>query len=314
MKIMLKFIKYILAPLIGLLIIVFAIFFEKDIPREELKKKYTNSSSHFLTMMGMDVHYRDEGDMNDSIPIILLHGLSSSLNTWDSLVVLMKKEKRIISIDLPAFGLTGPNPQNSYDTDYNVSFLDSFLMKMNINHCIIAGNSRGGGIAWNYAADHPDKINKLILINSAGYQGKKGKGSIGFKIASMPVINNLLLYITPRFLIRKSLETIFVDQSKITEDLVTRFHDLTICEGNRKATLSIFKNRQQLNSEKIKRIHTPTLIIWGENDELISVDDAYLFEQNIIGSKLEIIKNCGHTPMEENPEKVASIIKTFLQQ
>ena len=106
-----------MAPLIALLIIVFAIFFEKDIPREELKKKYTNSSSLFLPMMGMDVHYRDEGNMNDSIPIILLHGLSSSLNTWDSLVILMKKDKRIISIDLPAFGLTGPNPQNSYDTD-----------------------------------------------------------------------------------------------------------------------------------------------------------------------------------------------------
>jgi pimeloyl-ACP methyl ester carboxylesterase len=65
-------------------------------------------------------------------------------------------------ITLPAFGLTGPNPQNSYDTDYNVSFLDSFLLKMNINQCIITGNSRGGGIAWNYTADHPEKVNKLI--------------------------------------------------------------------------------------------------------------------------------------------------------
>ena len=306
------FLKFFVLPILAILVILFFLFFEKDIPRNELKKIYTNGSSRFLPLMGMEVHYRDEGNMNDSIPIILLHGMSSSLNTWDSLVILMKNEKRLISIDLPAFGLTGPNPQNSYDTDYNVSFLDSFLIKMNIKQCIIAGNSRGGGIAWNFAADHPDKINKLILINSAGYQGKKGKGSIGFKIASIPVINNLLLYITPKFLIRKSLETIFVDQSKITEDLVTRFHDLTICEGNRIATLSIFKNRQPLNSEKIKSINTPTLIIWGENDELISVDDAYLFHQNIKGSKLEIIKNSGHTPMEENPDKVALLMNSFL--
>jgi pimeloyl-ACP methyl ester carboxylesterase len=312
MKLFSTLLKYVLIIIVSTMVILFAIFFEKDIPREELKKKYTNSSSHFLPLMGMNVHYRDEGNINDSIPIILLHGLSSSLNTWDSLVILIKKDRRVISIDLPAFGLTGPNPQNTYDTEYNISFLDSFLLKMNIRQCILTGNSRGGGIAWNFAVVHPDKINKLILINSAGYQSRKGKGSIGFKLASIPVINNLLLYITPRFLIKKSLETIFVDQSKITEELVTRFHDLTICEGNRKATLAIFKNRSPLDTEKIKSIHTPTLIIWGENDELISVDDAYRFQKNIKGSKLEILKNTGHTPMEENPVKTAEIINSFI--
>ena len=109
----------------------------------------------------------------------------------------------------------------------------------------------------------------MILINSAGFQTKKGKGSIGFKIASMPIINNLLLYITPTFLIRKSLETIFTDQHKITDKLVTRFHNLTICEGNRKAALSIFKDRPAHNTNRINQISSPTLIIWGEDDELI---------------------------------------------
>jgi pimeloyl-ACP methyl ester carboxylesterase len=312
MKIVWTFIKYILIPVFAVALLLFLVFFEKDIPRENLKKIYTNESSRFLPLMGMEVHYRDEGNMNDSIPIILLHGMSSSLNTWDSLVILMKGEKRMISMDLPAFGLTGPNPQNIYGTDYYESFLDSFLLKLNIKQCIIAGNSMGGGIAWNYTADHPEKINKLILINSAGFQGKKGKGSLGFTIASMPVINNLLLYITPTFLVRKSLETIFVDQSKITEKLITRFHDLTICEGNRRAALSIFKNRVNQNTDKINKINTPTLIIWGENDELISVDNAYLFQKGIKESKLEILKNTGHTPMEENPEKTAAIVKAFL--
>ena len=312
MKIVTAFLKYILIPIFAIALVLFLIFFERDIPREKLKKIYTNESSRFLPMMGMQVHYRDEGNMNDSIPIVLIHGMSASLNTWDSLVILMKGEKRLISLDLPAFGLTGPNPQNTYGTDYYESFLDSFLIKLNINQCIIAGNSMGGGIAWNYTADHPEKVNKLILINSAGFQGKKGKGSLGFTIASMPVINNLLLYITPIFLVRKSLETIFVDQSKITDKLITRFHDLTICEGNRGAALSIFKNRVNQNTDKVNTITTPTLIIWGENDELISVDNGYQFQKGIKGSKLEILKNTGHTPMEENPEKTAAIIKSFL--
>jgi pimeloyl-ACP methyl ester carboxylesterase len=171
----------------------------------------------------------------------------------------------------------------------------------------------GGGIAWNYTADHPEKINKLILINAAGFIGKKGKGSLGFTLASMPILNNLLLYITPTFLIRKSLETIFVNQTKITEKLVTRFHDLTICEGNRKAALSIFKNRVEQDSDKLKNINTPTLILWGEKDELINIENAYKFQQSIKGSKLEIIKNSGHTPMEENPDITAQLINSFLQ-
>jgi pimeloyl-ACP methyl ester carboxylesterase len=313
MKIIKGFLKFILLPIIALLLILFVIFFEKDIPRDKLKKIYTNESSTFLPLMGMQVHYRDEGNKNDSIPLVLLHGMSSSLNTWDSLVLLMKNEKRIISIDLPAFGLTGPNPQNSYGTAYYESFLDSFLLKLNIKQCILAGNSMGGGIAWNYTADHPEKVNKLILINAAGFMGKKGKGSLGFTLASMPILNNLLLYITPTFLIRKSLETIFVNQTKITEQLVTRFHDLTICEGNRKAALSIFKNRVEQDSDKLKNINTPTLILWGEKDELINIENAYKFQQSIKGSKLEIIKNTGHTPMEENPEITAQLINSFLQ-
>jgi dienelactone hydrolase len=114
-------------------------------------------------------------------------------------------------------------------------------------------------------------------------------------------------------LIRKSLETIFVDQTKITDKLVTRFHDLTICEGNRKAALSIFKNKMPNQTDKIKNIKAPTLIIWGENDELISVDNAYLFQKDIKGSRLEIIQHTGHTPMEEKPAKTAELINSFIK-
>jgi pimeloyl-ACP methyl ester carboxylesterase len=270
-----------------------------------------------MPLMGMQVHYRDEGNPADATPLVLIHGTSSSLHTWDSLVTIMlagSKNRRIIRFDLPAFGITGPNPENYYAGDYYVRFLDSFLMEMQINKCALAGNSLGGAIAWQYTTAHPDKISKLILLDAGGYPMKNEKGSLGFKLASTPVINNLLLYITPKFLIRKSLETVFYDNTLISDAIVTRYHEMLLREGNRAATLSLFKNRTASSSEAIKTITQPTLILWGEYDHLIAVDNAYLFQKDIKGSILTIYKNIGHTPMEENPQAVAADIQSFMNK
>jgi pimeloyl-ACP methyl ester carboxylesterase len=313
MKKFFKSLGYILFSLVVISFILFAFFSEKDIPRDQLIPKYTNASSQFIPLMGMQVHYRDEGVSSDSIPLLLIHGTSSSLNTWDSVVLFLKDKRRLISMDLPAFGLTGPNPENAYSFSYYNQFLDSFLQYLHINQCIIAGNSLGGGIAWHYAVAHPNNVNKLILIDAVGYPIKNAKGSLGFKIASTPVINNLLLYITPKALVRKSLEGIYFDQSRVTDAQVERFHDMAISEGNRKAALTIFKKGFEQEPLKIKSITTPTLIIWGDQDQLIPVSNAFLFQKNIKASQLEILKDVGHVPMEEAPKKVSDIIAAFIQ-
>jgi len=313
MKKFFKSLSYIVCSIVVIAFILFGYFFEKDIPRDQLIPKYTNASSHFMALMGMQVHYRDEGVPSDSVPLLLIHGTSSSLNTWDSVVLFLKDKKRLISIDLPAFGLTGPNPQNSYSFSYYNQFLDSFLHHLNIHQCIIAGNSLGGGIAWHFAVIHPDNVKKLILIDAVGYPIKNARGSLGFKIASTPIINNLLLYITPKALVRKSLEGIYFDQARVTDAQVERFHDIAISEGNRKAALTIFKKGFEQEPLKIKNIKAPTLIIWGDQDQLIPVANAFLFQKNIIRSQLEILKDVGHVPMEEAPKKVAEIIYHFIQ-
>lgn len=299
-----------------LLIVAFSVYGQRDIPLEKIKAKYANTASKYLPLMGMEVHYRDEGNPSDSFPLVLIHGTSSSLHTWDSLVSIMLThthyKKRIIRFDLPAFGITGPNPENYYAGDYYVRFLDSFLNKMHIQKCALAGNSLGGSIAWQYSVAHPEKIGKLILIDAGGYPKKNEKGSLGFKLATIPVINNLLLVITPKFLIRKSLETVFYDNRLISDAIVTRYYEMLLREGNRAATLSLFKNRTVLLPDPIKTITQPTLILWGDKDHLIDVDNAYLFQKDIKGSTLTIYKNIGHTPMEEAPQLVAASIESFL--
>ncbi len=316
MKKTIKALGYIAIGFFVLLLAGLSVFGQRDIPVEKLKEKYTNTSSSFMPLMGMQVHYRSEGNQYDSLPIVLIHGTSSSLHTWDSLVniLLTHTHKRIIRLDLPAFGLTGPSPENKYASPYYVHFLDSFLRELHINKCILGGNSLGGAIAWQYAVAHPNKISQLILIDAAGYPIKNEKGSLGFKIANMPIINNLLLFITPKSLIKKSLETVFYDPTLITETTITRYHEMLLREGNRRATLSLFQNKSIQDVRTIKNIVAPTLILWGEEDQLISVEDAYLFQKDIKNNTLVILKKVGHIPMEESPHAVANAIVKFIKE
>jgi pimeloyl-ACP methyl ester carboxylesterase len=316
-----KTIAKILGGFLALIFILLFIVCERDRPLEELIPLYANKDSKFMPILGMKVHYRDEGIQSDSTPLILLHGMSSSLNTWDSVVIGLKDKKRVISLDLPGFGLTGPSPENAYNFDYYSKFIDSFTTRLKIKRFILVGNSMGGAISWNYALHNPQGLAKMVLVDAAGYPKKGESGSLGFTIASTPVINNLLLYATPKFLVRKSLETVYYDQARVTDEQVERFHDVAIREGNRAAALLIFKGSFQGNSKRflnsniarIKDIKTPTLILWGDKDNLISVDNVAQFQRDIQGSQAEIYKNVGHVPMEEVPGKVAASIAGFVK-
>ena len=310
-----KTILKIVGLFLGLVLVLLLLIGERDKPLKDLIPLYTSSTSQFMPVLGMQVHYRDEGTKADTTPLILLHGMSSSLNTWDSVVLYLKKSKRVISLDLPGFGLTGPSPANSYNYDYYNTFLDSFTKRLQLKKFILIGNSMGGAIAWNYTLYRSQVVSKLVLIDAAGYPKKGENGSLGFKIAATPLINNIMLYVTPKMLIKKSLESIYYDQKRVTDAQVERYHDMAIREGNRAAALKIFKGSFATSTIKrtISQIQTPTLILWGAHDNVISVEKAYRFKQDIKNSKLEIYPTVGHVPMEEIPEKVSNSILRFVQ-
>lgn len=312
MKKIFKIATWTLVGFISLLLLFILLIGESDLTLEEMKPKYVNEESEFMPIMGVNVHYRDEGNGNDSIPVLLIHGMSSSLHTFDSVAIDLKKNHRVISLDLPAFGLTGPNPKNLYSLDYYADFLDQFRQRLKINKWSLAGNSLGGAIAWNYAVRFPNQMNRLILIDAAGYPKLNEKGSLGFKIASTPIINKLMLFITPKSLVRQSLLSIYHDPKLVTDAQVDRFHDIAIREGNRAAVLSIFNGGLKANYEKIRLVKVPTLILWGDKDNLIDVANADLFKKDIPNSKVVIFQNVGHVPMEEVPHQVSKEITSFL--
>lgn len=300
--------------LLIILLITGIIYYKKEIPPEKLIARYGNTESKFMNLMGMQVHYRDEGNPLDSTPLILIHGTSSSLLTWDSTVRILKKDHRVIRFDLPGFGITGPAPDKNDSFDYYSNFIDSVMNRLHIAHCYLAGNSLGGGIAWHYTLLHKEKVRALVLVDASGYVGTtKAAGALGFKLAQIPVLNQLLKWITPKMVVKKSLEDAYGDDSKVTDALVNQYYDLLLRSGNREALLQRMKSGfGTTGSERIKEIKTPTLIIWGDKDQLINVECAYLFQKDIANSKLVVLKGIGHVPMEEAPVLFSGIVTDFI--
>jgi pimeloyl-ACP methyl ester carboxylesterase len=298
-----------------LFIIAVILFFgHRDIPLNDLKIKYANSSSSFISVNGMDVHFRDEGDQTDTIPIVLIHGTGASLHTFNAWSDSLKKLHRVIRMDLPAYGLTGPFPDGNYTMAHYTTFLKDFLTALNIKQCVLAGNSLGGEIAWNFTLEHPRTVTKLILIDAAGYPLHSKSVPIAFRLAKVPVINKLLAFITPRFLVRASVENVYFDSSKVTDTLVERYFELTLRKGNRKAFVDRLKIPKDTSAyTNIKYIQQPTLILWGAQDLLIPVENAYKFQEDLPTNTLVILEDTGHTPMEENPIESLAPVLDFLK-
>ena len=304
--------KYWLYTLLIALILAINSVVYSDILVDDLKVEYANQYSKFIEIDGMQVHYRIEGE---GFPIVLIHGTASSLHTWDAWTKELKKTNTIIRMDLPAFGLTGPNKTADYSIKSYTNFLDQFLNEIAIDSFHLAGNSLGGNIAWNYAAEHPNKVDKLILVDASGLPTNKPQPAV-FKMAKTPVVSNLFLYVTPKFFINKNMQEVYADDTKITDDLVSRYHKMALREGNRQAFIDRarmdFKLGSKANIDKLKSIQNSTLLIWGAQDNWIPLDNGKRMDSVMHNSKLVVLENSGHVPMEENPEESLAIFKQFI--
>lgn len=304
---------------IGYILLIAFIFLIKgavysDIPVNELKKKYSNQYSKFVEIDGMQVHYRVEGS---GTPIVLIHGTASSLHTWDDWTEELVKKYKVIRMDLPAFGLTGKNYNGDYSISNYTKFLHTFLSKMDLEEYYLVGNSLGGNIAWNFAADYPELVKKLVLIDASGLPTNKPQPWI-FKMAKIPILSSLFLYMTPRIIIKNNIEQVYYDDSKIKDELITRYHEMTLREGNRRAFIdrakSDFKFDEKVMLYKLKSIKTETLLLWGENDLWIPLDNGIRMDSIMENSNLQILKNSGHVPMEENSKESLEILEAFLEE
>jgi pimeloyl-ACP methyl ester carboxylesterase len=293
---------------------VVAFFWAPDLPVESLRARWTNAASVFVPVQNMSVHLRDEGPRDDPQPIVLLHGTSASLHTWDGWLQHLKTTRRVIRMDLPGFGLTGPHPQHDYRIDSYVGFVVATMDALGVRQAVLAGNSLGGEIAWNVAVQHPERVNRLVLVDAAGYPFVPQSVPLGFRIARMPVANRVMEHTLPRSVVASSVRNVYGDPSKVSEALIDRYVELTRREGNRAALVQRMKLARNSDSSRIAQIKQPTLILWGRQDRLIPPDNAERFARDIVGAQLVVFEALGHVPQEEDPAQSLAPVLRFLAQ
>ena len=284
----------------------------KTITLDKLKAKYADSESKIIEIDGMNIHYKDEGQ---GPVLVLLHGVCASLHTWDGWVERLKGHYRIIRFDIPGFGLTGPFPDSSlYNIDYGVEAFEKFLNALKLEKFYLVGNSLGGYISWKYTLKNPDRVEKLILIDSVGFP-QPLPGIIAF--TSNPIIRPYARHTMPRFLIDMSVKQVFGDKSKVTDKIKDRYFELLMREGNKSGTVDYFTEmRKMCNDENlsagIKDLKPPTLVMWGTKDEWIPFYYFQSWKNELPKAKFIQYEGAGHTPMEEIPDETARDADLFL--
>ena len=312
MKLLLRLLGVVLLAAIVFAIAGLIAIWAPDRSVEQLSLRWAEPPSRFIAVQGMQVHIRDEGPRDDPHPIVLIHGTSASLHTWDGWTQTLKAKRRVVRFDLPAFGLTGPQPQNDYSIDAYVRFVGAVLDALDIKSAVFAGNSLGEQIAWASASAMPQRVHQLVLVDAGGYAMQPKSVPIGFRIARMPVVRNLMEYVLPRGVIESSLRNVYGDPARVTPELVDRYYELTLRAGNR-AALG-YRMQQGLSGDEkaIRGLKVPTLILWGGKDLLIPVDNAKHFAADLAGSKLVVWDDLGHVPHEEDPQRTVQALLAFL--
>ncbi|MCB9226724.1 MAG: alpha/beta hydrolase [Chitinophagales bacterium] len=301
---------------IGLIVLIFGglwYLYQPPIPLEELKKEYTDEYSHFIKLNGLDVHYKKKGN---GFSILLIHGTSSSLHTWEQWEQYLSKNYTTYSIDMQGGGLTSPALNNEYSIQAYLDLLDAFVEELNIDSFYLVGNSLGGHTAWAYAANakYADRVKKLVLVDPSGFFDKNREKPLVFKLAKYNFLLNNAEYINTNSFVKRSLKEVFYNDDLITPQIVKRYTDLGRRPGNRQA---FFYKVQQMEAGKesdLHKIKCPTLIQWGREDAWIPLSLSDIFVANIPNNKLIIYENCGHIPMEEIPEKSVTDVINFFEE
>lgn len=298
-----------------------------DIPYETLAAKYENAESRYIDLPGgIHMHYRDQGveqaPGQPPVPtLLLIHGFSASLHTWEPWVQRLGEQYRIISIDLPGHGLTrAPAGWRANAANYR-DVVAAFVRAYGLSKFTIAGNSMGGNVAWEYALANPQQLDALILVDAAGWPHAEREGALDrspmMAMLRNPAIGPLLRDLDNSRLFRQGLESSFADPAHVDDAMVTRYVELARAPGHRDILLQLqtgFAGRNPASAEQLAAIHVPTLILWGRHDNLIPVEDAEKFHAAIAGSEVRIFENSGHIPQEEVADESATAAEDFLHR
>ena len=301
--------------LIGLLVLVVALIaavvwlWTPDKSRAALEADYLARPDDMVTIADTSIHVRDTGP-RDAPAVILLHGFGASLHTWEPWAGRLDDELRVIRLDLPGAGLSPPDPTGDYTDARATALLLALMDLLQIERASFIGHSVGGRIAWTMAAEHPERVDRLVLISPDGF------ASPGFEYGQapeVPFVMGLMRYALPRDMLKAHIAVGYANPVALTEPTVTRYRDLMLAPGARQAMLD--RMEQTVLRDPVPllgRITTPVLLVWGEQDAMIPFANARDYQSALVDLRLVSFPDLGHLPHEEDPARSLPPVRDFL--
>ena len=293
-----------------------------DIPYETLESQYASPASQYVDLpSGVRMHYRDEGQ---GPTILLIHGFSASLHTWEPWVQRLAtaddriNDYRIVSIDLPGHGLTRAPAGYQASIEAYRDVVAEFVAAKQLGRFFLAGNSMGGNVAWEYALAHPDQVEGLILVDASGWPDTRpeaNRESPVYKGLRNPTLGPILIQLDNTRLLREGLRAAFYDPALATDAMIERYASLGRAPGHReiiRQMLVSFRSRNLATPERLAPLQMPVLIMTGDTDRLVPPEHAEQFHQAISGSQIRVFENTGHVPQEEKPDESAMAVHEFI--
>ncbi|MDZ4232127.1 MAG: alpha/beta hydrolase [Candidatus Pacearchaeota archaeon] len=246
---------------------------------------------------GIETNYTVEGL---GTPLLILHGWGSSSESWERVQSELAHDGfSVICLDLPGFGKTFPPPE-AWGVSLYAAFVLSFLAQLGLNRVVLLGHSFGGQIAVRIASEHPDLAEKLILVAPAALRHDPGVATKAAAVAAKTA--GALFYLFPASKLKQNMKSLLY--------MLLRRRDYLQAEG---VMRQVFQRVIREDSTSfLSRISAPTLLIWGDRDSFVPLEDAFELERSIPHATLKVIPNVGHSPQLAVPEETISLIREFL--
>jgi len=270
--------------------------------------------SHFVHVDGARVHYQSFGDASKP-PMILIHGFTASVYVWSTAAPLLASAGfHVIALDMLGFGYSEKPKWFDYSIQSQARMISRFMDRLGIGRVSIVGSSYGGAVALMLTLDYPEKVEKLVLVDSVCNDEPKNH-----PLLRLAAVNGVGEVVTPflvdskLFLRRRMHSTIAKpNHSLITDERIDNIRRPLMAADGHHAVLATSRNWY---ADRIEQdaglIEQPTLIIWGDADHVIPIRHGHTLHREILNSRFVVIKDCGHVPQEEKSDLFADLVSEF---
>jgi 2-hydroxy-6-oxonona-2,4-dienedioate hydrolase len=255
-----------------------------------------------IALYGQHVRYYEQGQ---GANLILLHGLGGEGSNWAANIGALSQTYHVYAPDQIGFG-DSEKPFIEYKIETFVDFLAAFMQSLNIPKAILVGNSLGGWIAVDFAALHPEMVDKLVLVDAAGLSPQGGQMRLPADLNPASLAG-----------MRKVLESIVYNKQWITDAVVRQAFERRMKRGDgytiQRVMAGVLAGNQWVD-DRLGSIRVPTLVLWGRDDELVPLSQGERFQKGLLAAKLVVLDQCGHVPQLEKPAEFNAELLKFLAQ